>query len=89
MNNSTAGDYQYYYSVDNITNPWVTSTTTTTTNQTWTLEEQEAWGNRYFICSYCREKIKDGVAVDGYVYCSKRHAFLNKLKESSEESILK
>ena len=85
MSNSTAGDYQYYYSVDSLTNPWVTSTTTTT-NQTWALGE---WGNRYFICSYCREKIKDGVAVDGYVYCSKRHAFLNKLKESSKESILK
>ena len=76
------------YHSDTTTNLYYPYSSSVTTNATWTIGEQDTDSNRYFICSYCREKIKDGIASDGYVYCSKRHAFLNKLKESSNKSIL-
>lgn len=40
-------------------------------------------------CAYCGREVVEGVVSNGKIFCTPRHTFLNKLKESSKESILK
>lgn len=82
-----------YYSVDGNNDTYHSWTTTTsgTSDKGYKIwaEKNPTKADLHYRCRYCGDKVTSGIVADGYIFCSKQHLFLNKLKEASKESILK